>query len=173
VGCGNVLSAYLALAERLRHKGEADIVALCGREHQREAARAAWPWAEFSTDYSVLLSRQDVDAVMVLTPMRDHAPMAKAALEAGKHVLVEKPLALNLAEARELMAVASRQQKHLVCAPFTVLSPTFQTIGRRLRRGDIGRVVSARGRYGWAGPDWSDWFYKKGGGALFDLGIII
>ena len=41
----------------------------------------------------------------------------------------------------------------------------------RLRQGDIGRVVSARGRYGWAGPDWADWFYQPGGGSLFDLGV--
>jgi len=171
VGCGNVLGAYLALIERLRRQGVADLVALCGREHRRAAAKAAWPAAEFLTDYSHLLSRPEVDAVLILTPMPEHAPMAKVALEAGKHVLVEKPLAVDLVDARELISLAREGRRHLVCAPFTILSPTFQTIARRLRRGDIGRVVSARGRYGWAGPDWADWFYKPGGGALFDLGI--
>jgi predicted dehydrogenase len=171
VGCGNVLGAYLSLAEHLRHNGLADVVCLCGREHRRAVAQAAWPSAEFLTDYSRLLSRQDVDAIVVLTPMREHAPMAKAALEAGKHVLLEKPLAVDLDQARELILLARGRRKFLVCAPFTVLSPTFQAIGRRLRRGDIGQVVSARGRYGWAGPDWTDWFYKAGGGALFDLGV--
>jgi predicted dehydrogenase len=171
VGCGNVLGAYLALVERLRHRGLADVIALCGREHQRGAAQAAWPSAEFLTEYPRLVARADVDAIVVLTPMPDHAPMAKAALEAGKHVLVEKPLAVNLERARELVSLARETQRHLFCAPFTVLSPTFQTIARRLQRGDIGRVVSARGRYGWAGPDWADWFYKPGGGALFDLGV--
>ena len=97
--------------------------------------------------------------------------MARSALAAGKHVLVEKPLATNLNEAKGLIATAHQFRRHLVCAPFTVLSPTYHTIARRLQRGDIGRVVSARGRYGWAGPDWSDWFYKTGGGALFDLGV--
>ena len=99
--------------------------------------------------------------------------MAKAALRADKHVLVEKPLATNLREGRELVALARRSPGLLMCAPFTVLSPTFRIIGERLRRGDIGRVVSARGRYGWAGPDWTDWFYKPGGGALFDLGVYL
>jgi predicted dehydrogenase len=171
VGCGNVLGAYLSLAERLRHKGLADVVALCGREHRRGAALAAWPSAEFLTDYSRLLSRPDLDAVVVLTPMPEHAPMAKAALEADKHVLLEKPMAVDLQPARELISLAREKQKYLVSAPFTALSPTFHAIGCRLRRGDIGRVVSARGRYGWAGPDWADWFYKRGGGALFDLGV--
>jgi len=170
-GCGQVLGAYLALAARLRHQGLAEVAVLCGRERQRASARAGWPTAEFVTDYAALLARPDVDAVVLLTPMREHGPMAKAALQAGKHVLVEKPMATGLDEARELVTAAPQRGRHLVCAPFTVLSPTFQTIGRRLRRGDLGRVVSARGRYGWAGPDWADWFYRPGGGALFDLGV--
>jgi predicted dehydrogenase len=170
-GCGNVLGAYLTQAARLRHQGLADVTVLCGRERQRTSALAGWPTAEFITDYPALLARGDVDAVVLLTPMREHAPMAKAALQAGKHVLVEKPVATALDEARELMTTARECGRHLVCAPFTVLSPTFQVIGRRLQRGDIGRVVSARGRYGWAGPDWTDWFYKAGAGALFDLGV--
>ncbi len=170
-GCGNVLGAYLALAERLRSQGLADVAALCGRERQRAAAQAAWPSAQFLTDYAALLARDDVEAVVILTPMAAHGAMAKAALQAGKHVLVEKPLAVHLAEARELADLARNSRGHLVCAPFTLLSPTFQTIARRLGRGDIGKVVSARGRYGWAGPDWTDWFYKPGGGALFDLGV--
>jgi predicted dehydrogenase len=171
VGCGNVLGAYLSLAGHLRHQGVADVVALCGRPHQQAATQAAWPSADFLTDYSLLLSRQDIDAVVVLTPMTEHAPMARAALLANKHVLVEKPLAVALEPARELIALARERQRLLLCAPFTTLSPTFRTIQHRLQRGDIGRVVSARGRYGWAGPDWTTWFYKTGGGPLFDLGV--
>jgi predicted dehydrogenase len=171
VGCGNVLGAYLTQAERLRHHGLVEVTALCGREHQRSAAQAAWPSAVFLTEYCRLLSLPEVDAVVVLTPMVQHAPMAKSAIEAGKHVLVEKPLAVDLTQARELIALACQSQRLLLCAPFTVLSPTFQVVARRLRRGDIGRVVSARGRYGWAGPDWAEWFYQAGGGALFDLGV--
>ena len=171
VGCGNVLSAYLSLAARLRGQRLAEIVAFCGREHQRTSTLAHWPGAAFVTDYAALLAREDVEAIVVLTPMRERGPMALQALRAGKHVLVEKPMATDLAAAREMVETARRCQRLLVCAPFTQLSPTFQTIGRRLRQGDIGQVVSARGRYGWAGPDWTDWFYKPGGGALFDLGV--
>lgn len=169
-GCGNVLGAYLATADKLHHAGLVEVVALCGAErHRQRAARHRIPG--FFTGYAQMLARPDVDAVVLLTPMREHAPMAAAALQAGKHVLVEKPLAVTLDEARALVALAGRSPGRLVCAPFTVLSPTFRTIGRRLRRGDLGRVVAARGRYGWAGPDWAEWFYKPGGGALFDLGV--
>jgi predicted dehydrogenase len=169
-GCGNVLGAYLALAETLQREGRAEVVALCGRDrHRGQAAQHRIP--HFHTDYRHLLERADVDLVLVLTPMRDHAAMAAAALDAGKHVLVEKPLGVTLEEARSLVARARRSPGRLLCAPFTVLSPTFQTVAHRLRRGNIGRVVAARGRYGWAGPDWTDWFYRPGGGALFDLGV--
>jgi predicted dehydrogenase len=149
----------------------ADVVALCGRERQREAVRAACPSADFLTDFEAFLSRDDIDAVVILTPMTEHARMAAAALRVGKHVLVEKPLATTLEEARLLISLARDVNKYLVCAPFTVLSPTFQEIATRIKRGDVGRVVSARARYGWAGPDWTDWFYRAGGGALFDLGV--
>lgn len=132
-GCGNVLGAYLALSVRLRQQGLADVTVLCGRERQRKSALAGWLTADFLTDYAELLARKDVDAVVLLTPMREHAPMAKAALQAGKHVLVEKPIATNLDDACELLAVAQECERFLVCAPFTLLSPTFQIISRRLR----------------------------------------
>jgi predicted dehydrogenase len=170
-GCGNVLGAYLDVVRRLERRGQARLAALCGREKQRAAVAQAAPGAVFDTDYATLLTRPEVDAVVILTPMPEHASMASAALRAGKHVLVEKPMATSLPEAEALAALARECGRHLLCAPFTVLSPTFRVIAGRLRRGDIGRVVSARGRYGWAGPDWTDWFYKAGGGALLDLGV--
>ena len=83
--------------------------------------------------------------------MTEHARLAREALEAGKHVLVEKPLATTLDESKQLVELAERSPGYLMCAPFTLLSPTFQTIARRVRVGDIGKPCSARARYGWAG----------------------
>lgn len=169
-GCGNVLDAYLAVADSLQRQGRAHLLALCGPERHRPKA-TLHQIPRFHSNYAELLDSPDVDAVILLTPMRDHAPMAAAALDAGKHVLLEKPLATSLVEGAALVAQARSAGKLLLCAPFTVLSPTFRTIDRRLRAGDLGRVIAARGRYGWAGPDWTDWFYRPGGGALFDLGV--
>jgi predicted dehydrogenase len=112
-----------------------------------------------------------VDLVLVLTPAQTHAPIARAALEAGKHVLVEKPMATTLNEAAGLVALARRSPGHLLCAPFVLLSPTYQIIGQRLQQGAIGRVLSARARYGWAGPWWAEWFYRAGAGAIVDFGV--
>jgi predicted dehydrogenase len=59
----------------------------------------------------------------------------------------------------------------LVCAPHIVLSPTYRELHDRVQRGVIGRLLLARARYGWSGPDWAEWFYQPGGGSLFDLGV--
>jgi len=171
IGCGNVLSAYRAGIDKLRMRGAAETVIACGRPAQRASTCHELGIQRFTTEAQEVIASPEVDVVLILTSMTEHARLAHAALEAGKHVLVEKPLATSLDEARSLTALAARSPGHLVCAPFTILSPTFQTIARRLRRGDIGKPCSARARYGWAGPSWSEWFYKPGGGCLFDLGV--
>ncbi len=170
-GCGNVVGAYLSLADRLERTGQAQVVGIHGAEKHRKRAREEWRIPSFHTDYAEMLARPDMDAVVILTPMPVHASMASAALRAGKHVLLEKPMATVWEDAKALLQLARSSDRHLVCAPFTILSPTFQILSHRLRSGDIGKVVSARSRYGWAGPDWTDWFYKPGGGALSDLGV--
>ncbi|MGH9363188.1 MAG: Gfo/Idh/MocA family protein, partial [Thermoanaerobaculia bacterium] len=171
VGCGNVLDAYWAAAEKLRHRGLAEVTLACGREAQRARVQGQLGVRSFTTRDEELVRSEEVDLVVVLTSPNTHGPIARAALEAGKHVLVEKPLSVSLEEARDLVELSRRSRGRLACAPFTTLSPTYRTIGSRVRKGDIGRVLSARARYGWSGPWWSDWFYRPGGGSIFDLGV--
>lgn len=170
IGCGNVLDAYAPQALRLQARGLASLEIACGRPAQRERALALGIPA-FTTEEARVLEDPAIDAVILLASMPEHARLASAALRAGKHVLVEKPLATDLAAARELVELARRLDRHLVAAPFTTLSPTFRELARRLRAGDIGKPCLARARYGWAGPWWNDWFYKPGGGCLLDLGV--
>jgi predicted dehydrogenase len=170
IGCGNVLDAYLPQCHKLRQRGQAELVLAAGRAAQKDRALALGA-PRFTTNADDVLNSPEVDLVLVLTSMNEHARLAGAALEAGKHVLVEKPLATSLEDAASLVALAQRSRGHLLCAPFTILSSTFQTIARRIRCGDIGKPCSARARYGWAGPWWAEWFYKPGGGCLFDLGV--
>jgi predicted dehydrogenase len=171
IGCGNVLSAYRMCIDKLRMAGAADVTIACGRESQRETAKEAFANARFTTEVQDVLKSAEVDLVLILTSMPQHAALAISALEAGKHVFVEKPLATTLADADKVIAAARKNKRHLVPAPFTILSPTFQTMSRRIQNGDIGQPCLARARYGWAGPWWSEWFYKSGGGCLFDLGV--
>jgi len=170
IGCGNVLEAYVPQCERLQAQGRAELLVACGRSSQRDRASALGV-ARFSTDESEVLRDPRIDVVIILTSMPEHARLAAGALETGKHVLIEKPLATNLEDARMLLKLADQCKRHLVCAPFTTLSPTFQAVAGRVFAGDIGKPCLARARYGWSGPWWSEWFYKPGGGSLFDLGI--
>ena len=173
VGCGNVLEVgYLPLIERLRAQGRAELVMACDRRAElREAIMQGCRVPRFTVDYQELVESPAVELVLVLTSMPLHAPVSRAALLAGKHVLVEKPLATTLEEGVELVELARKSPGYLLPAPHVILSPTFQTIARRIRHGDIGKPLLARARYGWTGPSWGQWFYRKGGGALFDLGV--
>ena len=118
-----------------------------------------------------MLARADVDVVLILTGMQSHGPLTRDALNAGKHVLVEKPMSMDLAEAADLVALARVSKGQLVCAPHVTLSRTYQDMWRHIHGGDIGRPLTARGFYGWAGPDWDPFFYEPGGGPMFDLGV--
>ncbi|MGQ0637474.1 MAG: Gfo/Idh/MocA family protein [Planctomycetaceae bacterium] len=169
VGCGNVLSAYWPQVQRLTLAGQAEVVGACGRPSQREFVTGELGVRRFVENYRELVEAPDVDLVVVLTSTPGHFEVSRAALLAGKHVLSEKPMAMTLEEGAELVELARRGPGLYVPAPFTILSPTFQEMAVRLRRGDIGKVGSARGRYGWSGPWWNEWFYRNGGGPLFDL----
>jgi predicted dehydrogenase len=173
VGCGSVFwTPYMSIIEHLRAQGRVEMVAVydADPEKHRRAARRLDLSADLPSDTAVC-THPDVDVVLVLTSMTEHGRLARAALEAGKHVLVEKPVATSLEEAEAVLAAAEAAPGHLVCAPHIVLSPTYRLMHAQVRDGAIGGLLTARARYGWAGPDWSRWFYEPGGGALFDLGV--
>lgn len=172
VGCGSVLRAYGSLIQKLRFERAVEVVSVCDIDKAKaEAARQRWPDAAVYTDYRDVVTSRLVDLVLVLTAMPAHGEIAGAALVSGKHVLVEKPMSTSLEGARQLLETARDSDGILVCAPHVILSPTFRIIAKRIRAGDIGRVLLARARYGWAGPTWGAWYYQPGGGALFDLGV--
>jgi predicted dehydrogenase len=174
VGCGVVMQyPYTRQIRRmLANDVPIHVTRACDIDPTREdAVRQRFRDARFSTDYRAVVEADDVDLVLVLTSIPQHGAIAKAALLAGKHVLVEKPMAATLEEAAELVELAGRGPGLLLPAPHVVLSPTYQAIWRRIRRGEIGQVLQARAIYGWDGPNWGRWFYEAGGGPLFDLGI--
>ena len=125
----------------------------------------------FYKNYKHIIEDKEIDVVLILTSMNEHAEIAKEALIQQKHVLVEKPMATNMKDLNKLFAIAKKSKKILLAAPFVILSPTFQAIHQELIKGTIGKVSLARARYGWAGPNWGEWYYKTGGGPLFDLGV--
>lgn len=173
VGCGSVMShAYMVSVETLRCHGLVEVVVACDiMEAKRQFVLDRFGITNFTTDYRELIQSDEIDLVLVLTSMPEHGPITRAALEAGKHVLVEKPMAVTLEEAAQILELAKNSPGYLLCAPHVILSKTYQTIWKRIHCGDIGKVLSARALYGWAGPYWGPWFYQRGGGPLFDLGV--
>lgn len=173
IGCGSVFRGpYGGMIDRLQSHGRVHVSAVYdidqGRRHDAAARYAVDP--DLASPDAVI-SNPDVEIVLVLTSMLEHASLTRTALEAGKHVLVEKPLATVLEEAEDLVELARHSPGLLVCAPHILLSPTFRALHTCVRDGQVGRLLSARARYGWAGPWWGEWFYRAGGGSLFDLGV--
>lgn len=173
IGTGSVAQhAYLPLAASLKARGVLGSILACDPD---EAAlgvvQRRFPVDRVSTDTRAVLEDPDVDVVLVLTPMSTHAEIATAALRASKHVLVEKPMGTTLEEGRAVLAAARASSGLLLCAPHVLLSGDYQRMYRTIVEGGVGRPIAARARYGWDGPDWSSWFYARGGGPLFDLGV--
>jgi predicted dehydrogenase len=172
IGLGSVFTGpYRSLIRRLVQDERVAVTAVFDIDHAKRSAGAQLLGCAEAASADEVIARDDVDVVMILTAMNAHGPLALAALEAGKHVLVEKPMATSLDQAKELVELSRSSRGLLVCAPHIVLSKTYRELHRRVGDGAIGSVVLARARYGWAGPWWGRWFYEQGGGSLFDLGV--
>ncbi len=113
----------------------------------------------------------NVDAVDLCLPTDLHAPLSIAALRAGKHVLVEKPMALNLAECEEMIAEADKAARILMTAQVLRFFPAYTALRAQLTSGQLGQVRSALFRRRCAAPFWSQWLKnsEKSGGGVFDL----
>ena len=173
LGCGSVFAGpYVGMIERLRARDRVHVSAVYDVDaKKRHGAADRFDVAPDLSAAESLIGADDVDIVLVLTSMNEHAALTRMALEAGKHVLVEKPLATSLEEGGALVELSRSSEGLLVCAPHILLSPTFRAMHACAREGRIGDLLTARARYGWAGPSWNEWFYQPGGGSLFDLGV--
>ena len=108
---------------------------------QPQKAQADWPGVPVEPDATALFSRADIDLVVVATPNAQHHPIAKAALEAGKHVVVDKPFTLDAAEARELAGLARRRGRLLSVYQNRRFDADYLTLRDVLASGQIGRPV--------------------------------
>jgi predicted dehydrogenase len=139
VGCGQIADAHL---QEIRKIPGADVVAVCDR-HRELAGQAAARFcvARVYGDLARMLADTRPDVLHVTTPPHTHRTIATQALEAGCHVYLEKPFALNVHEADEIFAAAETGGR-LVCAGHDqVFDPAWEECRRLHRRGDLGRVV--------------------------------
>ncbi len=120
---------------------DTNLVAVCDRDAARlEKVLAPYPAVDGVTELATLLKRSDIDAVAIATPVRTHAPFAMAALEAGKHVLVEKPFAHSVSDAERMVALADQRGLTLMVDHTYVFSPSVRKIRELLDAGELGEL---------------------------------
>ena len=123
---GNLDGVSLEMAADLRQERFADLKALC-------------PDATVTTDYKDLLNGS-VDAVVIATPVCTHYRLAKEALLAGKHVLVEKPMAESMIQGEELVTIARQKDLRLMVGHTFLYNPAVQTVHRVIQSGELGEI---------------------------------
>jgi predicted dehydrogenase len=171
IGCGAISGAYLSMA---KHLPILDIVALADLDRAKAEARAAEFGVPRVLDVDELLADSKIQVVLNLTVPKAHAPLAMAALAAGKHVFTEKPLGVNRDEGRQVLETAASRGLRVGCAPDTFLGAGLQTARHAVDEGLIGRPVGftafmlCRGHENWHPSP--EFFYEAGGGPMFDMG---
>ena len=178
IGCG-------AIAQR-RHipeciaNPESKLVALADPMKERVEELAEKFGAKGYTDYKEMLKDPNIDAIVVAGPNSLHAQQSIDALNAGKHVLCEKPMATTREDARAMLEAAKKNKKYLMIGLNQRLMPAHAKAKKILESGALGKVLSFRTAFQHPGPEgWSvdagkSWFFKKGQafmGVTGDLGV--
>ena len=154
-----------------------EITALCDRDPEK-AARVAQKFGipRAHQRFDDLLADEEIDAVDLCTPNYLHSPMATAALEAGKHVLCERPLARSADEAAAMVKAAKKADRVLMCAVQHRFRPDAMLLKKFVEKGDLGEIFFAkagwlRQRTEWDSDEWRRQKRESGGGVVLDLGF--
>jgi predicted dehydrogenase len=174
VGVGNISGIYLQNVNNLFK--EIEIIGVCDLVPEKITAQAKrYNVGKTYKDMYELFADPAVDIVLNITRPHEHYAVSKAALEAGKHVYSEKPLAATFAQGQELFALAKEKGLHLGGAPDTFLGAGIQTSKRYLDEGYIGEVIGgachmiSSGHESWH-PDPAFYYDRIGGGPMLDMG---
>ena len=172
VGCGFISGVYL---ENLANVfGSATVYACCDLNAETAAKTAAkWSIPHVMT-YDEMLDCKEISLILNLTTPAAHYGLTKKALEAGKHVYLEKPLSMTHKQGAELVVLAQKNNVRLGGAPDTFMGAGMQTCRKLIDGGFIGKPVNfsaflMRSGHEYWHPE-PDFYYKPGGGPLFDMG---
>lgn len=170
IGCGSISGAYLNTLQKMsgvRITACADII-------DSQASKCAEKYSLEAMTVEALLQSDNVQVVLNLTTPQAHTEINLRALEAGKHVYVEKPLALTLADGKRVLEIADARGLKVGSAPDTFLGGAHQTVRNMVDSGMIGRPLAGiawmlcRGHESWH-PN-PAFYYAPGGGPMFDMG---
>jgi predicted dehydrogenase len=170
IGTGNIAPAYMKGTSRFSN---VEIVA-CADIDMARAQTFAKQFNITALGIEELLNDPEIDIILNLTVPRTHAEVSIAALNAGKHVYTEKPLATSVEDGKRVIALAQEKGLLVGCAPDTVLGGGIQTCRKLIDDGAIGTPVGAQAFMGSSGPDkWHPnpfFFFEEGGGPMLDMG---
>lgn len=171
VGCGHISDIYL---QNLTRSQTMRVFACADLDLARATATAAKYGVPHGATLEDVLRDPSAEIVVNLTTPDAHAAVALAALNAGKHVYNEKPLALGLAQAQQMLELAAATNLRVGCAPNTFLGGGLQTCRQLIDEGAIGTPVAATAFMTCAGHEsWHpnpSFYYQPGAGPLFDMG---
>ncbi|MCA1319674.1 Gfo/Idh/MocA family oxidoreductase [Bacillus tianshenii] len=171
IGTGTISGIYLEAPKKF---SILDIVAVADIDIERAREKAAEYQVEKVYTVDEMLADPEIEMVINLTIPKAHMQVTMDALEAGKHVFVEKPLTIEVEEGRKVLELAEKKGLRVGCAPDTFLGGSLQTCRKLIDDGWIGQPVAATGFMLGAGPEgWHpnpDFYYQKGGGPMFDMG---
>jgi predicted dehydrogenase len=171
IGCGNISTIYAQAGTTFP---TLTVAACADLDIERARALADKYAIPLACSVSELLNHPEIAIVVNLTVPSAHAEIAIAALEAGKSVYNEKPLAITRADAQQMLDLAAARGLRVGCAPDTFLGGGLQTCRALIDAGAIGRPVAAHAAILGSGPErWHpnpDFFYGTGAGPLFDMG---
>ena len=171
VGCGNISSAYLSIAKRWEIIEIAAVADLVTERAQAQAEEYEIPKV---CSVEEMLADPEIEIILNLTIPIAHAEVALAALEAGKHIYNEKPLAISREDGQRIVALAAEKGLRVGGAPDTFMGAGIQTCRKLIDDGWIGEPIGAaafmlcHGHESWH-PD-PEFYYKAGGGPMFDMG---
>ena len=171
IGCGYISSIYMENVPNFNHLS---LIACADLDLERARSQAEQYGIPKACSVKELLDDPDIDLVINLTLPKVHAEVCIQVLEAGKHVYVEKPLAISLQEAKLVLDTAKEKGLFVGSAPDTFLGAGIQTALQLIENGEIGVPIGAsafminRGHEHWH-PNPS-FYYEKGGGPMFDMG---
>lgn len=179
IGCGSI--AKQRHAYEYRQNPDVEITGFCDFSRDRAQSLADIFGGKVYDSAEALIADPDIQAVSVCAANKFHAPLTIAALDVGKHVLCEKPMAITLKDCEDMTAAAKRNGRRLLIGHNQRLAPAHVKAKEILSSGEMGRIISFQSTFGHKGPEmWSmdksadTWFFKKDSaafGSMADLGI--
>jgi len=172
IGLGNIANQF---ATDLQLLEDAEIVAVASRNKDNANAFAQkYNCTKAYDSYDALFADKNVDIIYIATPHNSHAELSIKALENGKHVLCEKPIALSYNDAIRMIEASKKNNKFFMEAFWTRFIPSVQEALAKVKNGEIGEIKYLKADFNFIGNETpgSRLFDKQsGGGALFDVGV--